>query len=69
MIGLTINNSFLLMIGDEEMPKAMWDALKEHLQSDSLANELFLHRKFYQAHMSNGVLWLCLELYLIVGSL
>ena len=53
-IGLTVDDSFLLMIGDKETPKAMWDALKEHFQSDSLANELFLRRKFYQARMSDG---------------
>ena len=54
-IGLSVDDSFLLMIGDKETPKAMWDALKEHFQSDSLANELFLRRKFYQSRMSNGV--------------
>ena len=37
-IGLTIDDSFLLMIDDKATPKDKWDALKEHFQSDSLAN-------------------------------
>ena len=54
-IGLTVDDSFLLMIGDKETTKAMWDAIKDHFQSDFIANELFLQRKFYQTRMSNGV--------------
>ena len=52
-IGPTVDDSFLLMIGCRETLD-LWDT-KEHFQSVSFANELFLRRKFYHTCVSDGV--------------
>jgi hypothetical protein len=37
-----------------EDPKQAWDALKKHFKRDTLANKLFLKKKYFRTEMKEG---------------
>jgi len=53
-IALAINTQQLYLIISYENPKDAWDAPRKHFERDSLANKLFLKKRYFRAEMKEG---------------
>ena len=53
-IVLAIKSSQLYLVSSCNDPKQAWDALKKHFERDSLANKLFLKKKYFRTEMKEG---------------
>ena len=54
MIVLGMQSSQLYLITSTEEPKAAWDALKKHFERETLANKLFLKKRYFRMEMQEG---------------
>ena len=53
-IALAISTQQLCLITSYENPKDAWDALRKHFERDTLANKLFLKKRYFRAEMKEG---------------
>ncbi|CAB4035006.1 Retrovirus-related Pol poly from transposon TNT 1-94 [Paramuricea clavata] len=53
-IVLAIKSAQLYLVSSCENPKQAWDALKNHFERDTLANKLFLKKKYFRTEMIEG---------------
>lgn len=51
---LAVSDNLLYLITECETPKAAWDKLKAHFERDTLANKLFLKKKYFRTVMNEG---------------
>ncbi len=52
ILAMAISASQLYLITSCEEPKEAWDALKKHFERETLANKLFLKKKYFRKEMS-----------------
>ncbi len=53
-IVLAIKSAQLYLVSSCEDPKQAWNALKKHFERDTLANKLFLKKKYFRTEMKEG---------------
>ena len=53
-IVLAVSTSQLYLITSCEQPKDAWDVLKKHFERDTLANKLFLKKRYFRTEMKEG---------------
>jgi hypothetical protein len=53
-IVLAIKSAQLYLVSSCGNPKQAWDALKNHFERDTLANKLFLKKKYFRTEMKEG---------------
>lgn len=53
-IVLAIDSAQLYLITSSEEPKQAWDALRKHFERETLANKLFLKKKYFRSEMKEG---------------
>lgn len=51
---LNVSTSQLYLITSCKTPKEAWDTLKGHFERDTLANKLFLKKKYFRCEMKEG---------------
>ena len=51
---LAINIPQLYLVTSYEQPKDAWDALRNHFERETLANKLFLKKRYFQTEMKEG---------------
>lgn len=54
MLVLNVSTSQLYLITSCQSPKEAWDTLKGHFERDTLANKLFLKKKYFRCEMKEG---------------
>lgn len=52
VIAMAVSTSQLYLITSYEEPKEAWDALKKHFERETLANKLFLKKRYFRKEMS-----------------
>ena len=53
-IVMAVGTSQLYLITSTETPRDTWDALRNHFERDTLANKVFLKKKFFRMEMKEG---------------
>ena len=53
-LALAIGTSQLYLVTSCETPKDAWDALRSHFERNTLANKLFLKKRFFRMEMKEG---------------
>ena len=54
LIVLSVSDELLYLITEhDEDPKAAWDALSSHFERDTLANKMYLKKRYFRSVMSN----------------
>ena len=53
-LALAIVTSQLYLVTSCETPKDAWDALRSHFERNTLANKLFLKKRFFRMEMNEG---------------
>lgn len=51
---LVIDSAQLYSITSSEEPKQAWDALRKHCERETLANKLFLKKRYFHSEMKEG---------------
>ena len=51
---LAIDSAQLYLITSSEEPKQAWDALRKHFERGTLANKLFLKKRYFRSEMKEG---------------
>ena len=54
VIVMAISTPQLYLVTSYEQPKDSWDALRNHFERETLANKLFLKKKYFRAEMKEG---------------
>ena len=54
VIPMSVSTPQLYLITSCEEPKEAWDTLKKHFERGTLANKLFLKKRYFQKEMSEG---------------
>lgn len=58
---MAINTPQLYLVTSCESPKDVWDTLRNHFERETLANKLFLKKKYFRKEMKEGT---CMEAHL-----
>ena len=53
-IVMAIDTPQLYLVTSYDQPKDAWDALRNHFERETLANKLFLKKKYFRAQMKEG---------------
>lgn len=53
-IVMAVSTSLLYLLTSCEDPKDAWDTLRKHFERDTLANRLFLKKKYFRTEMKEG---------------
>ena len=53
-LALAIGTAQLYIVTSCDTPKEVWDALRSHYERDTLANKLFLKKRFFRMEMKEG---------------
>ena len=51
---MAIDTPQLYLVTSYDQPKDAWDALRNHFERETLANKLFLKKKYFRAQMKEG---------------
>ena len=53
-IVLAISTQQLYLVTSCEWPKGVWDTLRNHFEQETLANKLFLKKRYFRTEMKEG---------------